>query len=133
MKHPGCSTEGMIDYIKTIPRKKPDTILLNMRKDDFTKGTKTIKNIGKRVEVIRELDNCENIRNTQISFSSIMHRSDKHFSKEISELNVKVKKYCLSRGFIYVDNDNINESCLNNSKLHLNQRGTNLLSKNNEM
>ena len=76
MKHPGCSTEGMIDYIKTIPRKKPDTILLNMRKDDFTKGTKTIKNIGKRVEVIREPDNCENIRNTQISFSSIMHRSD---------------------------------------------------------
>ena len=28
------------------------------------------------------------------------------------------------------DNDNINESCQNNSKLHLNKKGTNLFSKN---
>ena len=79
------------------------------------------------MEAIRELYNSENI---QIGFSSIMHRSDKDFSKEISELNVKLKKYCLGRGFIYIDNDNVNESCLNNSKLHLNKKGTNLFSKN---
>ena len=36
----------------------------------------------------------------------------------------------LGRGFIYIDNDNINESCLNNSKLHLNKKGTSLFSKN---
>ena len=28
MKHRGCSTEDMIDYVKPIARKKPDTILL---------------------------------------------------------------------------------------------------------
>ena len=33
------------------------------------------------------------------------------------------------RGFFYVDNDNINESCLNNSKLHLNKKGADLFSK----
>ena len=60
-----------------------------------------------------------------------MHRYDKDFSKEISELNVKRKKYCLGRGFIYVGNDNINESCLNNSKLHLNKKDTIFFSKNN--
>ena len=59
-----------------------------------------------------------------------MHRSDKDFSKEISELNVKMKKYCLGRGFIYINNDHVNESFLNNSKLHLNKRATNLFSKN---
>ena len=59
-----------------------------------------------------------------------MHRSDKDFSKEISELKVKLKKYCLGRGLIYTDNDNINEFCLNNSKLHLNKKGTDLFSKN---
>ena len=84
-----------------------------------------MKNVRKCVEAIRELDNSENI---QIGFSSIVHRSDKDFSKEISELNVKLKKYCLGRGFI--DNDNINESCLNNSKLHFNKKGTSLFSKN---
>ena len=78
----------------------------------------------KCVEAIRELDNSKNI---QIGFSSIMRRSDKYFSKEISELNAKLKKYCLGRGFIYIDTDNVNESCLNSSKLHL---GTNLFSKN---
>ena len=78
------------------------------------------------MEAIRELDNSESI---QIDFYSIKHRSDKYVSKEISELNVKLKKYCLGRGFIYVDNDNINEACLNNIKLHLNKKGTNFFLK----
>ena len=122
VKHPGSSTEDMTDYIKPIARKKPNTILLHVGTNDLTKGINTMKNVRKCVEAIRELDNSENI---QIGFSSIIHRSDKDFSKEISELNVKLKKYCLSRGFIY-----INESCLNNSKLHLNKKGTSLFSKN---
>ena len=58
----------------------------------------------------------------------IINRSDKDFSKEICELNLKLKKYCLGRGFVYVNNDNINESCLN--KLDLDKKGTNLFSKN---
>ena len=101
--------------------------MLHVGTNDLTKGINTMKNIRKCVEVIRELDNSENI---QIGFSSIMNRSDKGFSKEISELNVKLKTYYLGWEFIYVDNDNINESCLNNSKLHLNEKGTNLFSKN---
>ena len=46
-----------------------------------------MKSVWKCVEAISELDNSENI---QIGFSSIMHRSDKDFSEEISELNVKL-------------------------------------------
>ena len=118
MKHPGCSTENMIDCIKPIARKKPDTILLNVGTNNLIKGIDTMKNIRKCMEAIHELDNSENI-----GFSNIMNRSDKGFSKEISELNVKLKRYCLSRGFIYIDSDNINESCLNNSKLHPNKKG----------
>ena len=79
MKHPGCSTEDVIDYIKPIAKKKSDTILLLVRTNDLTNC-----NIRKCVQAIHELDNSENI---QISFSSIMHKSDKDFSKEISELN----------------------------------------------
>ena len=77
MKHPGCSTEDMTDYIKPIARKKPDTILLHVGTNDLTKGINTMKNVRKCVEAIRELDNSENI---QIGFSSIVHRSDKDFS-----------------------------------------------------
>ena len=72
--------------------------------------------ISESVEAIRELDNSENI---QIG-------CDKDFLKKISEL----KKYCLGRGFIYVDKDNINEYSLNDSKLYLNEKGASLFSKN---
>ena len=126
MKPPECSTEDMIDYIKSTAMEKPDAILLHVGTNDLTKGINTMKTIGNRGEAIRELDDSENI---QISFSSIIHICDRDFSREISELNVKLKKYCLGGGFIYADNDNINESCLINSKLHLNKEGTNLLSK----
>ena len=80
MKHPGCSTGDMTDYIKPIARKKQDTILLYVETNDLTKGINTMKNVRKCVEAIRELDNSENI---QIGFSSIMHRSDKDFQKKL--------------------------------------------------
>ena len=94
MKPPECSTEDMIDYIKSIAMEKPDAILLHVGTNDLTKGINTMKNIGNRGEAIRELDDSENI---QISFYSIIHISDRDFSREISELNVKLKKYCLGR------------------------------------
>ena len=34
IKHPGCSTEDMINYIKPIARKKPDTTLLYVGTND---------------------------------------------------------------------------------------------------
>ena len=59
--------------------------------------------VRKSVEVIRELDNTENIR---IGFSTIIERADKDFSNEIKETNIKLKNYCLGIfGFIFVDND----------------------------
>ena len=99
MKYPGYSKDDMIDYIKPIARKKADTILLHLETNDLTKGINCMKNIRNCVEAIREMDNSEYI---QIGFSSIMNISDKDFSKEISELNVKLKNYYLGRGFNYV-------------------------------
>ena len=127
MKHPGCSSEDMLDYVKPIARKKPDTMIIHVGTNDLTKGVNTTKKVRKCVEVIREIDNTENI---QIGFSSIIQRADKDFGNEIKETNIKLKNYCSGKGFIFVDNDNINESCLNNSKFHLNKKGTQRLSKN---
>ena len=118
MKYPGYTTEDMIHYIRPMARNKPDTIFLHAGTNYFTKGTNTMKNIRKCVEAFREMDNSENI---QIGFSNIMHRYDKDFSMELIELNVQLKEYFLERGFNYVENDNINVSCLSNIKLHLNR------------
>ena len=43
---------------------------------------------------------------------------------------MKLKKYCESKGFVFTKNVNINESGLNNSKLHLNKKGTNIPTQN---
>ena len=79
------------------------------------------------MEVIRELGNTQKI---QIGFSSIIQKADNDFSNEIKETNINLKNFCLGKGFIFVDNGNINESCLDNSKLHLNRKGTQRLAKN---
>ena len=46
------------------------------------------------------------------------------------KINTKLKKYCEGKRFIFVKNNNINESGLNNSKLHLNKKGTMIFSQN---
>ena len=43
---------------------------------------------------------------------------------------MKLKKYCEGKGFIFIENDTIIESGLNNSKPHLNKKGTNFLTQN---
>ena len=91
MKHPGCSSEDMVDYVKPVARKKPDTLIIHVGTNDLIKGVNTMKKVRKCLKVIRELDNTENI---QIGFSSIIERTDKDFSNEVIETNIKLKNYC---------------------------------------
>ena len=49
--------------------------------NDLTKSVNTMKKVRKCMEVIRELDNTENI---QIEFSSIIQRFGKDFSNKNS-------------------------------------------------
>ena len=93
MKHPGCSPEDMVDYEKPVARKKPATLIIHVGTNDLIKGvnTMTMRKVSKCVEIIRELDNTEN---SQIRFSSIIQRTDKDFSNEIKETNIKLKNYC---------------------------------------
>ena len=42
---------------------------------------------------------------------------------------MKLKNYCEGKGFVFIENDNINEPGLN-SKLHLNKTGTNIATQN---
>ena len=79
------------------------------------------------VKCVKELDKEEEVK---IGFSSVINRSDRNLEKEIVDLNLKLKRYCEGNQFLFIDNDNIDKSHLNNSKLHLNQKGTNVLCQN---
>ena len=117
----------MLDYIKPIARRKPDTLIIHTGTNDLTNGVNTMKKVRKLVKVVREIDESQKLK---IGFSSVIYRKDKDLEDERNEVNMKLKNYCEGEGFIFIENADISESGLNNSKLHLNKKGTNILTQN---
>ena len=66
----------------------------------------------------------------KITFFSIINHEDEDFKDEINDVNDKLQNYCNSAGMDFIDNANIDRSCLNRGKLHLNRKGTAALTKN---
>ena len=52
MKHPGCFSEHMVDYVKPVVRKKTDTLVMQVGTNDLTKGVNIVIKVRKFVEVI---------------------------------------------------------------------------------
>ena len=61
----------------------------------------------------------------QVSFT----HDDQDFEEDIKEINRKLENLCKGKGIKFINNSNIDGSCLNRSKLHLNKSGTALLVK----
>ena len=80
-----------------------------------------MKVVRQLVKCVKELDKEDEVK---IGFSSVIDRSDRNPEKEIVDFKLKLERYWESNQFLFIDNDNIGKSCLNNSKLHLNQKGT---------
>ena len=95
--------------------------------NDLTNGTNTMTKIRKVVATVEEMDNKRKIK---LGFSSIICWEDVDKTDEIIAVNDKLQKYCLSKGLLFVDNSNIDASCLNRGKLHLNRQGISILADN---
>ena len=95
--------------------------------NDLSNWVTTLKEVRQLVKFVKELDKEEKVK---IGFSGVINRSDRNLEKEIVDLNLKLKRYCEGNQFLFIDNDNIDKSYLKNSKLHLNQKGTNVLCQN---
>ena len=92
--------------------------------NDLKNGVNTMKEVRQLVKCMKELDREEEVK---IGFSSMINRSDRNLEKKIVDLNLKLKWYSEGNQFLFLDNYNIDKSCLNNIKLHLNEKGTNIL------
>ena len=108
-------------------RKKTDFLVIHTGTNDLTNSVNTMKEIRKLVKCVRDLDIDKKVN---IGFSSVISRSDRNLGPEIGDLKLKLKHYCEDNNILFVDNINVEESCLNNSKLHLNHKGTNILCQN---
>ena len=66
----------------------------------------------------------------KLGFSSIFARGDINKEENIVSTNNRLEKYCKGNEFFFVDNNNIDTSCLSKTKLHLNRKGTSDLANN---
>ena len=64
-----------------------------------------------------------------MDFSGIVARGDVN-KKDIVSTNNRLEKYCKGNEFFFIDNSNIDGTCLNKSKLYLNRKDTYYLANN---
>ena len=125
--HPGATTIDICDYIKPELRQKPDVVIVHCGTNDIPNNINTVKKIKKLVKEIEE-NNQENI--PQAVISSIIKPYDQDYNEEIQSMNDKLQRFCTSKGLSFIDNNNMDKSCLNKGKLHLNRRGSSFLANN---
>ena len=121
----GYTTEDIIDVLKHTIHRKTEKIILHLGANDITNKINTLKKLKKVVKAIKESS-----EETEIIISGVIKREDGDYDKDITELNAKLKTYCSSNSFVYIDNENIDSSCLDRNKLHLNKKGSKLFSFN---
>ena len=125
--HPGATSIYMCDYIKPELRHQPDFISLHCGKNDISNELNTLKKLKK---LLKEIEGYDTHRQPQVVISSLIKRYDQDFNEDIKSINEKIQSLCKSKGLSFIDNSNIDKSCLNRSKLHLNRRGSSFLANN---
>ena len=87
---------------------------------DFTDVCVTeIKDLAKNIQ--------SKFPNAKLGISGLTYREDVKINHIRVDVNEKLKKLCLDNNFAYIDNSAIDKTCLNGSKLHLNNKGSTLL------
>ena len=100
-------------------------------------GTNDVKDNSKTAEVVAAgilnlgTQIKESMPGTKVSFSSITVRKDRHsIQNKIEHVNAILKRMCIENNWTYIDNSNIDYTCLNRRGLHLNKNGSSIISKN---
>ncbi|CAB4003018.1 Scavenger receptor cysteine-rich type 1 M130 [Paramuricea clavata] len=66
-------------------------------------------------------------KEARIAISSLITREDIDVTLKTQKTNELLKDLCSKEGYTYIENGNIDATCLNGSKLHLNAKGSALL------
>ena len=120
----GTGSNNITDFLKQMLRNKPTRIILQCGTNDLGRHSteETVNNIK------NNLVNAIKSHGTQCSVSEIITRGGQ-LEKNVIEVNNKLKNI-LSKDIGSIEHANIEMEHLNNSKLHLNKRGTGRLAYN---
>ena len=73
---------------------------------------------------------CKKYNVNNVTISSLVCRSQKHFQHRVNAVNTMLMNRCKNYGLGYIDNSNIEVDFLAQDELHLNERGTTCLANN---
>ena len=120
----GARVIYMQDSVRPTIRENPNSIILHVDTNDLTTDIPTEKVTESIINLASSLksDSC------MVAISSITVRNDR-YRKKVAQVNRHLKTLCIERNFELISHENIiTEKHLNGSKLHLNKRGTTILS-----
>ena len=112
----------MEDYLKPLLRKAPNEEILHVG----TNNVKDSESSQKIAESISKLGGQikKNSPNTKVALSSIIVRKDKTtIRNKIKDINDILKNICDQNAWTFIDNTNVDLSCLNRRGIHLNRKG----------
>ena len=120
---PGARVRCMQDYVRPTIRENPNHIILHVGTNDLTTNIPP----EKVVESIIDLASSLKSNSCSVAISNITVRNDR-YRKKVVQVNRHLKTLCIERNFELITQNIITEKHLNGSKLHLNKRGTVILS-----
>ena len=122
----GATTGDMKHYLKPTMEKHPQQILLHVGTNDLRDQNPNVV-VDNVVELARKIESETSAR---IILSELVTRLDDVSSDSVKTVNQKLKKFCNQNNWKPVQHQNITINDLNQSGLHLNNRGNNILFNN---
>ena len=124
---PGKRAEQIAAEVKSIPVINPLHVIIhagtnNLQTDSEYECTKHVEDLAK----------CTKARfpDAKVALSAITPRRDFDLTAKMVEVKNMLQELCKKLGLYFINNDTLNESCLNGSQLHLNSKGSAYLATN---
>ena len=120
---PGTTTNDMKHYLMPTVDKSPQQIILHVGTNNLRDHSPTVvaENI---VDLARKI---EMESNTEVILLELVSRSDNVPNDAVKVVNKRLLKYCNQNDWRMIKHQNIDRNCLNKSRLHLNEKGNNIL------
>ena len=125
---PGAAVADCYHYFKPPLDSKPDEVIIHVGANDLK--TNSARSTAESIVDLASWTASER-PTTTISISEVTTREDQDgLGGKVKEVNKILKKFCRQNEWQLISHNNIDESCLNRSKLHLNKKGTGLIAAN---
>ena len=125
---PGASSSDMKHYLQPSLQLKPSEIILHAGANDLRDSSS--RAVAEKLVFLGNLISSSS-PSTKVTISFLTQRfDDESLGKKITECNKIIKSFCNQNGWVLVQHPNVDLSCVNSQKLHLNRKGIAILASN---